>query len=199
MITFLEGKLVEKQPTRVVINVGGVGYELLIPLSTFDRLPAADQPFRILTYYHVREDAHLLFGFMTEPERRMFLLLMTVSGIGPKLALSTLSGLPVRDLKRAVAAGDAKRLSSISGIGKRTSERIIVELRDKISQGEAMEASSEARELAPEDVKTRDALLALISLGYKRAEAQEMIRQVVGGARGSELTVEDIIRKALAR
>ena len=198
MITFLQGVLVERHPTRAVVDVGGVGYEVSIPLSSFDRLPAENQPCRILTYDHVREDVHQLFGFMSEGERRMFVLLMTVSGIGPKLALSTLSGMSVRDLKKSVAEGDVKRLSSISGIGKKTAERVVVELRDKISVGEALEAASEDRALAPGDMKARDAILALIALGYKRNESQEMVRAVMEGST-ADLTVEDVIRKALAR
>lgn len=199
MITFLEGVVDDKQPTHVVMNVGGVGYEVVIPLSSYDRLPAVSERCRILTYDHVREDAHQLFGFMTDGERRMFVMLMTVSGIGPKLALTTLSGLTVRELKLAIANGDVKRLSSVSGIGKKTAERMVVELKDKLGAGEVLEATAGGAALSESDVKLRDAILALISLGYKRAEAQEMVTQVMNkGAAGQE-TVEDLVRKALAR
>ena len=198
MITFLDGTLAEKQPTRVVINVGGIGYELAIPLSSYDRLPAEREPCRMLTYDHVREDDHLLFGFMTEGERRMFVLLMSVSGIGPKLALSALSGMTVRELRAAIAEGDVKRLSSISGIGKKTAERVVVDLRDKISRGEALEATAGDAALSPADTKLRDAVLALISLGYKRVEAQAMVKGVLGDA-PSDLGVEGIVRRALAK
>ena len=135
MITFLEGTLVEKQPTRIVLAVHGVGYEVFIPLSSYDRLPEENAPCRILTHDHLREDAHLLYGFVTEAERGLFGMLLGISGIGPKTALSALSGLSVRDLKTAVVEGDVKRLSSISGIGKKTAERIVVELRHSLSAG----------------------------------------------------------------
>ena len=194
MITFLEGILVEKDPTRVVVNVQGVGYEVFIPLSSYDRLPLPDAPLRILTYDHVREDIHALYGFMTGEERRLFLMLINVSGIGPRLALTALGGLSVRDLKAAVAQGDIKRLSSISGIGKKTAERMVVELRDKISAGEALEAVAGTGE---PDVRLRDAILALISLGYKQAEAQKRVRDVLSGV-DARTTVEEIVRKALA-
>ena len=198
MITFLEGVVEDKQPTHVVMNVGGVGYEVVIPLSSYDRLPGVSERCRILTYDHVREDVHQLFGFMTEGERRMFVLLMTVSGIGPKLALTTLSGLTVRELKVAIAEGDVKRLSSVSGIGKKTAERMVIELRDKLGAAEVLEASAGARSLSESDVKLRDAILALISLGYKRTEAQDMVTRVMGESAGQE-SVEDLVRKALAR
>jgi Holliday junction DNA helicase RuvA len=199
MITFLEGIIEDKQPTHVVINVGGVGYEVVIPLSSYDRLPGEAERCRILTYDHIREDAHQLFGFMTEGERRMFVLLLTVSGIGPKLALTTLSGLTSRELKVAIAEGDIKRLSSISGIGKKTAERMVVELRDKLGAGEVLEASSGTRDLSESDVKLRDAIMALISLGYKRMEAQDMVTRVMSDPAAGQGSVEDLVRKALAR
>lgn len=198
MITFLEGMIEDKQPTHVVMNVSGVGYEVVIPLSSYDRLPGVSERCRILTYDHIREDAHQLFGFMTEGERRMFVLLLSVSGIGPKLALTTLSGLSIRELKVAIAEGDVKRLSSVSGIGKKTAERMVVELRDKLGVGEVLEASVGAKSLSESDVKLRDAILALISLGYRRTEAQDMVTRVMSDSAGQE-SVEDLVRKALAR
>jgi holliday junction DNA helicase RuvA len=197
MITFLEGVLVEKDPTRVVLNVGGVGYEIFIPLSSYDHLPSAGQPCRLLTYDHVREDIHALYGFLTGEERRMYLLLLGISGIGPKLAMTALSGLSVRDLTAAVAQGDVKRLSSISGIGKKTAERIVVELKDKLGAGEAMEAIIGTAPDSPESARTRDAILALISLGYKQIDAQQLVRTAVAKLKPGA-TVEDVVRKALA-
>ena len=140
MITFLEGILEAKDPTHIVLNVGGVGYEVFIPLSSYDRLPDKGGACRVLIYDHIREDLHALYGFLTEEERSLFLRLIGISGVGPRLAITTLSGLSVRDLKAAVVQGDIKRLSSISGLGKKTAERIIVELRDKLSAGESLEA-----------------------------------------------------------
>jgi holliday junction DNA helicase RuvA len=197
VITFLEGQLVEKDPTRVVVNVHGVGYEVFIPLSSYDRLPSPGQPCRILTHDHVREDIHALYGFLTEDERRMFLMLVGISGIGPKLAMTALSGLSVRDLKAAVVQADVKRLSSISGIGRKTAERIVVELKDKLGAGEALEAVAGALPDTPENARTRDAILALISLGYKQADAQKLVREAVGKLK-PDATVEDVVRRALA-
>ncbi len=177
MITFLNGTLTDKQPTRVVLDVGGVGYEVFIPLSSYDRLPSTGAKVRIFTVDHVREDAHLLYGFMTESERSLFDLLTGISGIGPKLALSALSGLSVRDLKVAVVEGDVKRISSISGIGVKMAERIIVELKHRLSATEALEAVAGVP--GPDGTGTlRDALMALVALGYKQEDARKMIMRV---------------------
>ncbi len=198
MIAFVDGLLAEKHPMRVVVDVGGVGYELQIPLSSYDRLPAAGTRCRLLTHHHVREDAHVLFGFGTDAERAMFRLLLDVSGIGPKLALSALSGLSVRELKAAIVEGDHKRLSGISGIGRKTAERICIELRDKLSAGEALEALAGPEESSPDDLRTRDAVSALIALGYKQDDA----RRLVLAARQSlppEAGVQILIKQALSR
>ena len=197
MITFLEGTLMEKQPGRAVLNVGGVGYEVLIPLSSFERLPPEGAACKVLTYHHVREDAQELFGFATEPERRLFLLLYSVNGVGPKTALGVLGGLSVRDIKSAIAEGDVKRLSSVKGLGRKTAEKIIVELKDKLTEGEVLEAAA-GEPATAEDLRTRDAILALVSLGYKQAEAIKMIKDVLPRVTGS-LSVEELVRRALAR
>jgi Holliday junction DNA helicase RuvA len=196
MITYLQGTLVEKQPTRVVLDVGGVGYEVFVPLSSYDRLPHTDAPCRLLTVDHVREDVHQLFGFATERERRMFGLLMSISGIGPKLAMSALSGLSIRDLTRAIVESDVKRLSSISGLGKKTAERIVVELRDKIGEAEALDAVAGVDELSGEDTQRRDAVLALVALGYKQADAARMVAAALKNT-GHDVSVESIIKNAL--
>ena len=133
MITFLHGKLCEALPTLVTVDVHGVGYEVLIPLSSFDRLPSIGGEIHLLTHLAVREDAHTLYGFLTAGERDLFrLLIHTVSGIGPKLALNVLSGTSVTGFCAAVAAGDVKALSAISGVGRKTAERMVMELRDKL-------------------------------------------------------------------
>ncbi len=196
MIHFLEGVLVDKDPTRVVLNVAGVGYEVFIPLSSYDGLPAPGATCRILTYHHVREDCQSLYGFLSAEERRMFMMLLDVSGIGPKLAVTVLSGLSLRELVAAIAKRDVKRLSSISGIGRKTAERIVVELADKITAGEAMQAVA-GGEAAPADVRLRDAILALIALDYKQAEAQKMVQAAMAGL-PPDATVEEIVRRALA-
>ena len=133
MITFLRGKLIESVPTQITVEVGGVGYELLIPLSSFDKLPARGGDITILTHLSIREDAHVLYGFMSAQERELFrLLINNVSGIGPKIALNILSGMNVVSFRGAVVAADVKALSQVNGVGKKTAERIVVELKDKV-------------------------------------------------------------------
>src|SRR5213595_2742204 len=177
MITFLNGSLASALPTQAIVDVRGVGYEVFIPLSSYDKLPAPGQPVQILTHLHVREDAQILYGFMTAAERDMFRLLINhVSGIGPKIALNVLSGMNVTALRGAVANSDVKALSQISGVGKKTAERIVVELRDKIGAAGAWEAISAERALTPEEQKVDDAVLALIALEFKQMEAHDAVR-----------------------
>jgi len=199
MINFLHGKLVEALPTQVTIDVNGVGYEALIPLSSFDKLPAPGGDVKLLTHLAIREDAHVLYGFMTVPEREMFrLLINTVSGIGPKLALNILSGMNVTALRGAVANSDVKSLSQISGVGKKTAERIVVELRDKIGAAGAWEALSAQRALSSVDQKINDATLALLALGFKQVEAHEAVRETAG-LLGEKATVEELVRNCLKK
>ncbi len=199
MITFLHGQLVEALPTRVVVDVNGVGYEALIPLSSYNRLPPPGQPVRLLTQLVVREDAHTLYGFMTAEERDLFRLLVnTVSGIGPKIALNILSGINVTAFRGAVANGDVKALSQISGVGKKTAERMIVELRDKIGMAGAWEASSARHGLSADEQRINDAVLALVALGFKPAEAQDSIRQAQAML-GLQAPVEDLVRACLRK
>src|SRR6266566_5267634 len=199
MITFLQGKLMETLPTQVVVNVNGVGYEALIPLSSYDKLPQPGQDVKLLTHLVVREDAHVLYGFMSVSERELFrLLINTVSGIGPKIALNILSGISVTAFRGAVANADIKSLSQISGVGKKTAERIVVELKDKIGAAGAWEASSAQRTLAPEDQKLNDAVLALMALGFKQIEAHDSVRKAQGSL-GAAATVEDLVRACLKK
>src|SRR5689334_2750454 len=199
MITFLHGRLVEMLPTQVTVDVPGVGYEVLIPLSSFDNLPQPGQEIRLLTHLAVREDAHTLYGFMSSAEREMFrLLINTVSGIGPKIALNILSGISVTAFRGAVANGDVKALSQISGVGKKTAERIVVELKDKVGAAGAWEAMSAQRALSPEDQKVNDAALALVALGFKQVEAHESIRKAQA-ALGAQATVEELVRACLRK
>ncbi|MGD9782348.1 MAG: Holliday junction branch migration protein RuvA [Kiritimatiellia bacterium] len=197
MIVFLDGVLEEKEPTRVVVAVGGVGYEAAIPLSSYDRLPGIGQRVRLLTVPVVREDAHLLYGFTSAEERDAFRLLTSVNGIGPKLGLAVLSGLSVRDLKAAVAAGDVKRLGGISGIGKKTAERLVLEMRDKLGKADLMEALAGGHAPGPVNAKLRDVLLALVSLGHKQADAQRMVKDVASEI-APDVPLEDILRKILS-
>ncbi len=197
MITFLEGTLIESLPTHVVLAVHGVGYHVLIPLSSYDKLPAPGAQIKILTHLQVREDAHVLFGFMSTAERDLFRLLVShVSGIGPKTALDVLSGISVTSFKAAVVAGDAATLAKSKGIGKKTAERIIVELKDKVGVAAAWEAASAAHAPTPLEAKINDAVLALISLGYKQVDAHKAIKQV-SEKTASDCAVEDLVRAAL--
>jgi holliday junction DNA helicase RuvA len=196
MITFLEGQMVEKSPARLVINVGGVGYEVFIPLSSYDRLPAAGQVCRILVYEYIREDQHSLFGFMTEQERKTFVALMSVNGIGPKLAMSALSSLAVSELIAAIVAGDVGRLTTIAGVGRKIAERMALELRDKLAAEESAQGAGGA--MGGPNVKSADAILALISLGYKQNEATKMVA-AIAARESAEMSVEEIVRRALRR
>lgn len=199
MISFLHGKLVEALPTQVIVAVNGVGYEVLIPLSSYDKLPQPGQEVKLLTHLAVREDAHTLYGFMSAAERDLFrLLINTVSGIGPKIALNILSGISVTSFRGAVANGDVKILSQISGVGRKTAERIVVELRDKIGAAGAWEAISAQRALSPDDQKINDAVLALMALGFKQIEAHDAVRQAQS-ALGPPATVEDLVRACLRK
>lgn len=199
MISFLHGKLVDALPTQVTVDVHGVGYEVLIPLSSFDKLPAPGGEVRLLTHLAVREDAHVLYGFMSAAERELFrLLINTVSGIGPKIALNVLSGMNPVAFRGAVANGDVKALSSISGVGRKTAERIVVELKDKIGAAGAWEASSAARALSAGDQRLHDAVLALMALGFKQPEAHETVR-AAQAMLGEQATVEELVRAGLKK
>jgi len=199
MITFLHGKLIEALPTQVTVDVNGVGYEALIPLSSYDKLPAPGQTVTLLTHLAVREDAHVLYGFMTAAERQLFrLLINTVSGIGPKIALNILSGINVTAFRGAVAGSDIKMLSQISGVGRKTAERIVIELKDKIGPGGVFEAQSAQRALSADEQKVNDAVLALIALGFKPAEAHETVR-ATQSALGPEAGLEDLVRASLKK
>ncbi len=197
MITFLEGTLVEALPTQVVIGVHGVGYHVNIPLSSYDKLPAVGASIKILTHLAVREDAHVLYGFMTSAERDLFRLLVNhVSGIGPKTALDVLSGMSVTNFKAAVVNGDTGLLAKTKGIGKKTAERIVVELKDKVGVAAAWEAASATHAPTPEDVHLNDAVLALIALGYKQVEAHKVVKQVLEKGGPGQVS-EDLVRGAL--
>jgi Holliday junction DNA helicase RuvA len=199
MINFLHGKLIEAIPTQVTMEVHGVGYEVLIPLSSFDKLPAPGNDVKLLTHLAIREDAHVLYGFMTAAEREMFrLLINTVSGIGPKIALNVLSGMNITALRGAVSGGDVKALSQISGVGKKTAERIVVELKDKIGAAGTWEALSAQRSLSAADQKVNDAVLALMALGFKQIEAHDSVRASLA-ALGPQATVEDLVRASLKK
>jgi len=197
VIAFLEGTLAEALPTQIVVNVQGVGYQVMIPVSSYERLPQPGAPVKILTHLTVREDAHILYGFFSSAERDLFrLLLHHVTGVGPKIALAILSGLPVEMFKAAVVAGDIAAISKISGVGKKTAERIVLELKDKVGVAAEWEASSAKNAPSEADARLHDATLALISLGYKQVEAHKAIRRVQEISE-TQLTAEELIRQAL--
>jgi Holliday junction DNA helicase RuvA len=194
MISFLQGELVERHPTQAVILCAGVGYRVAVPLSTFDKLPDEGEECRILTRLIVREDAHLLFGFATEEERHLFDLLIAVSRVGPKLALAVLSGMSVAEVRRAIGSEDYGMLASVPGVGKRTAERICVELKDKIGSQDVGAVDSPGVRSA--DGIVNEAVAALVVLGYSRNEAQEAVARAVRSQPDIGAT-EDLIRQAL--
>jgi len=195
MIAYIRGTLAEKDPTRVVIEAAGVGYELTIPLSTFDRLPKTGAEAKLLAYHCVREDDETLFGFATEAEKAMFAKLTSVSGVGPKIAIAILSGSSIGELSLAIASGNAKRISSIKGVGKKTAEKICIELKDKVNAIEALAATGRGGkgEVSP---VLRDAILALSALGFNEEAANKMVSQVIAAHPDAKDT-ETIIRFAL--
>jgi Holliday junction DNA helicase RuvA len=196
MIAFLEGELAEAWPTQVVISVQGVGYLVQIPLSSFEHLPPVGQRVRLLTHLVVREDAHLLFGFASAPERDLFrLLLQHVTGIGPKLALAILSAMPVSRFKAAVVHEEVTALAKIKGVGKKTAERIVLELKDRVGVAAAWETAVTARE--DQQVRINDALLALISLGFKQVEAQKALHEIYDSTKN--LNTDELVRLALKK
>ncbi len=199
MITFVEGILETVLPTMIVINAGGIGYQILIPLSSFDRMALPGSKIRNLTHHHIREDAQILYGFLSEPERDLFRLLMAhVSGVGPKLALAVLSGMSLDQFKTAVIMSDIALISKISGVGKKTAERMVLELKDKLGVAAQWEAASLQHAKGGKEKNLHDALLALISLGYKQVDADREVRKVLP-ALGEEASTEEIVRETLKR
>lgn len=199
MINFLHGRLIEALPTQITMDVHGVGYEVLIPLSSFDRLPALGQEVKLLTHLAIREDAHVLYGFASASERDLFrMLINTVSGIGPKIALNILSGMPTAAFRAAVAAGDVKALSQISGVGRKTAERIVVELKDKVGLSAALDPANPPRPVAAADQAIQDAMLALMALGFKQPDALESVR-AAQTMLGPQATVEQLVRASLRK
>ncbi|MDE1171274.1 MAG: Holliday junction branch migration protein RuvA [Verrucomicrobium sp.] len=196
MIAYLKGTLVEAWPTHAVVEVGGLGYEVQVSLATYEKLPAAPAPVHLLTHLQVKEDAHTLFGFVTTEERDLFNLLVNhVSGIGPKSALAILSATSPAQFRAAVVSQDLALLSKIKGVGKKTAERIVLELRDRLGVSAAWEAASARNSQSPAEQQVTDAVLALVSLGYKQADAAKAAAAV--RARTPQAETEELIREAL--
>jgi len=194
MIFTLKGTIADKAPTRVILDVEGVGYGVNIPLSTYEKLGEVGSQARLLTRLHVKEDALDLYGFATAEEKQLFDLLVLVSGIGPRLALGVLSGSKVDFVAQAIASGNIGMLTTISGVGKKLAERIVVELKDRVG---VLLTSREPVAAAAEPPNFNDAVLALVSLGVTKASAQKALRHVVSEA-GAELPLEELIRRALS-
>ena len=173
MIGLLRGELIEKRPNQVIVDAGGVGYQVSIPLSTFSALGALHQPVTLLVYTHVREDQLALYGFLTAKEKHLFEKLLGVSGVGPAVALRILSGMSVEEIVPAVRRGDVPALTRINGVGRKTAERIIVELRDKLAEAEA--ASAEPRAAPGRSQLEEDLISALENLGYDRRETERAL------------------------
>ena len=193
MINFLKGILEEISPTNITVLVNGVGYSVSIPLSTFDNLPKIGSECKILTYLHVREDILQIYGFITHEERDLFKLLITISGIGPKMALTILSGISVENLKNAIATGDTQLLSKTPGIGKKTAQRIVIELKERVG-GVVIKTT---KPIQKEEVKLiNDALGALISLGYKQNPAKAALEKAFAETKES-FNLEELLKNAL--
>lgn len=195
MISYLEGKLVEESPTHIVVENNGVGYFVQIPLSSYKKFPPTSDGIKVYTHLHVREDAIQLYGFATETERELFRMLISVSGVGPRVAQSVLSGISVQQFKRCMAENDLLPLTAIPGVGKKTAQRLLVELKEKFPQEAPAEAVGEvlAGALSSTD---RDAIRALVSLGCKSREAERLVR-LARAKFTEEPSLEELILEAL--
>lgn len=195
MIAFLEGRLLSKSPEYIIVSTQGVGYQVAVPLTSFYELPAVEEGVRLHIYTHVREDAIQLFGFLTAEEKKIFLLLLGVSGIGPKVALNILSGISSQELSQALLTEDSARIQRVPGVGKKTAERIVLELKDKIkklSPGPLPMSVPKSEEESPWE----DALSALMNLGYPNAVAEKALGQIKNQTEGL-ISLEDLLRMAL--
>ncbi|MGA2191941.1 MAG: Holliday junction branch migration protein RuvA [Nitrospirota bacterium] len=195
MIALLTGRLVSKSPAGVIIDVSGVGYRAHIPLSSFYGLPDIGAQITLHIHTHVREDALLLYGFVTEKEKELFLLLTSVSGVGPKLALNVVSGLPLDILVDAITRGDERKISTIPGIGLKTAARLVLELRDKVGALGVPELSGPCSTGNIPNRQKEEAVSALVNLGYKKNMAEDAVKRVCAAA--EDISIEALIREAL--
>ena len=195
MIGRLQGILLEKQPPQLLLDVGGVGYEISAPMTTFYELPETGNEITLHTHLAVREDAHVLYGFLREQDRLLFRTLIKISGVGPKLALAILSGMSADEFAGCVQSGDSSLLTRLPGVGKKTAERLVVELKDRFKdwQSVALTAEASTRRTVPASDALKDAISALVSLGYKPQEASRMVSQLESDG----LASEELIRLAL--
>lgn len=195
MIAYLRGTILEKHPNQVIVDAGGVGYDVTIPISTYSALPQAGQEVRLRIHTHVREDALSLYGFLSQDEKMLFERLITVSGIGPKLAVTVLSGLAIGELFTAIRGGEVDQLVRIPGIGKKTAERIVLELRDKLPPSAEAAAAPAPGARAAVNALEQDVLSALINLGCAPAAAETAVRKAK--AQGVPSEFEPLFRRAL--
>jgi holliday junction DNA helicase RuvA len=203
MIAHLSGTLLSKQATSVIVDVSGVGYEVTIPLSTFYDLEDPGSTVQLRIYTHVREDALQLFGFKTARERELFLKIISVTGIGPKLGITLLSGMSADEMIASIRTNNLARLTLIPGVGRKTAERLIMELREKVADlssaqlEEELGAKQEVSAETTEDIVRADALSALLNLGYQRSGAEKAIDAALG--EGGDITVEWVLRRSLKK
>ncbi|HHY47141.1 MAG TPA: Holliday junction branch migration protein RuvA [Firmicutes bacterium] len=195
-MSYIRGRVAETGPGRVVLDVGGLGFALEVPLSTVDLLPGTGEEVRLYTFLQVREDRIVLYGFGTREEQRLFLDLISINGVGPKVAMNILSAMSVEAFKVAVGREDAASLTRISGVGPKTAKRIILELKEKLSRGTKEEVQPAGAGLPSGAGAEKDAIQALVALGYTYAEAGRAIELVAAGASG-ELSAQDLVKSAL--
>lgn len=196
MINQITGKILHKSPTECTIEAGGIGYQIFIPVTTFDRLPDIGDPVTVFTYLHVREDAMQLFGFLTKQDKELFRKLITISGVGPKLAQTVMSGLSYDELIRAIRQGNVMQLNKIAGVGRKTAERLVVELRDKLAE---IELAEEQTGIRTSDTVQAEALLALTTLGYSRNASENALRNATAELNGENVSLEQLIKATLRR
>lgn len=195
MFAYVSGKLADKRPTEAIVDVNGVGYRIHIPTSTFEHLPEVGRPVKLHTHHHVREDAILLYGFSSDSERKVFEVMLGVTGIGPKLALAALSAMSPSELREHILRGEAAMLTSIPGVGRKTAERLIIELRDRFADIEPLDSAVPGMNDGRREARA-DALAALESLGFSRATAEKNLRKVMKDSPDLR-AAEDLIRLAL--
>ncbi len=194
MIASLTGKVVEKAPTRIVLDVQGVGYDIFIPVSSYDRLPEIGQQARIYTYLNIREDAHLLFGFATAEEKELFILLISVSGIGPKSAIGIISSVQPKEFRQAILKDNLAFITALPSVGKKTAQRLIIELKEKVarlSSGEVPTTPTVSSDL------TQQATMALVSLGYGKSIAEKAIARALRESPDGATSLQEMIKLAL--
>jgi len=196
MIAYLKGKLVHKDPTYVIIDIGGIGYQVKISLQTYSKIKDEEQVM-LLTFLHIKEDGHTLYGFKEESEKKLFLNLISISGVGPNTGLMILSSLSTEELEQAIIQGDDKTIQNVKGVGAKTAQRIILELKDKVRKDSLLDNSIAPQGFMRQSNKTREeALQALITLGFPKAAAEKNIATVLKKT-GNEISLEDLIKASL--